>query len=100
MLRVSQERPLFALNRAPFFLVKRRHLAPRTGKKVQWVVLLALNEADNIRVLILRLVSTLKAISDACEIIVDGGSTDGTGEVAAGLGARAILQKTPGYGAA
>ncbi len=33
-------------------------------------------------------------------IVVDNGSTDGTAEVAAGLGARVVAEPTPGYGAA
>ncbi len=33
-------------------------------------------------------------------IVVDNGSTDGTAEVAAGLGARVVTESLPGYGAA
>ncbi|WP_139984051.1 glycosyltransferase family 2 protein [Nocardioides litoris] len=33
-------------------------------------------------------------------IVVDNGSTDGTAEVARGLGARVVTETTPGYGAA
>ncbi|MCB6428206.1 glycosyltransferase, partial [Mediterraneibacter glycyrrhizinilyticus] len=33
-------------------------------------------------------------------IVVDNGSTDGSGEVAAGLGARVVTELQPGFGAA
>ncbi|MDA0184422.1 glycosyltransferase family 2 protein [Solirubrobacter phytolaccae] len=33
-------------------------------------------------------------------IVVDNGSTDGSGELAASLGARVVLESTPGFGAA
>ena len=33
-------------------------------------------------------------------VVVDNGSTDGTGDVARALGARVVLEPTPGYGAA
>lgn len=35
-----------------------------------------------------------------CALVVDNNSTDGTAEVARGLGAQVIAEKTPGYGAA
>ena len=33
-------------------------------------------------------------------IVVDNGSTDGSGELAASLGARVVLEPQPGFGAA
>ena len=51
-----------------------------------WVIVPALNEADNLRVLVPRIVKTLESIGDGGRVlVVDDGSTDDTGEVMAEL---------------
>jgi dolichol-phosphate mannosyltransferase len=66
------------------------------------IVIPALNEGDNLRLLLPRL---HKAVSDLGMqeyeiIVVDGGSADDTIEVASTLGTRIIGQEEPGYGGA
>lgn len=66
------------------------------------VVIPAINEGNNLRMLLPRL---HRVISDLHiegheTIVVDGGSTDDTTEVAGSLGARTIGQEEPGYGGA
>lgn len=65
------------------------------------IIIPALNEEKNIAELIPRLGEVASQISPEYEIIlVDGGSTDNTREIARRLGARVIIQKEPGYGGA
>ncbi|MBD3271696.1 MAG: glycosyltransferase, partial [Elusimicrobia bacterium] len=65
------------------------------------ILIPALNEADNIGQLISRLTERLKSLTPSFEILViDGGSKDNTRAVAKDAGARVIVQKTKGYGAA
>ncbi len=65
------------------------------------IVLPAWNEAENLRLLVPEIRSALTGVNAKYEIVVvDGGSRDGTGEVARGLGCRVVEQETPGYGGA
>ncbi len=65
------------------------------------ILLPALNEAENLKVLIPKIHEQLKAMGLSYEIIVvNGPSTDGTEHVAAALGAQVIQQREPGYGGA
>jgi dolichol-phosphate mannosyltransferase len=65
------------------------------------IVIPALNEEDNLKQLLPRLHHLVAEVVDSYEvIIVDGGSEDGTVEVANACGAMAVQQKEPGYGAA
>ncbi|HSC71390.1 MAG TPA: glycosyltransferase family 2 protein, partial [Candidatus Methylomirabilis sp.] len=65
------------------------------------VVIPALNERENLELLLPALRETLDALGIRWEIIVaDGGSRDGTAEAALRRGARVIRQHQPGYGAA
>ncbi|GLW89693.1 glycosyltransferase family 2 protein [Actinokineospora globicatena] len=58
------------------------------------VVLPCLNEAE-------ALPAVLKALPDGYSaLVVDNGSTDGTAEIARGLGARVVVEPRRGYGAA
>ena len=64
------------------------------------VVIPALNECENLPALIDSIpVATLRKLGWGTEIlIVDNGSTDGTGELAQALGARVVVQPVRGYG--
>ncbi len=65
------------------------------------VVIPALNERENLELLLPALRETLNGLGIRWEIIVaDGGSDDGTPEAATRRGARVIQQGRPGYGAA
>lgn len=65
------------------------------------VVLPVLNERENVAALLPRLDAVLGQLDCASEVVVvDGGSQDGTAELARSLGARVIVQRAPGYGGA
>jgi len=58
------------------------------------VILPVLNEAT-------ALPAVISAMPDGyAPLVVDNGSTDGSGEIAAGLGARVVTESVPGFGAA
>lgn len=65
------------------------------------VVIPAWNERPNLEALLPEVAAALDRIGAAWEIIVvDGGSSDGTAETAARLGARVVQQTERGYGGA
>src|SRR3954465_3925713 len=65
------------------------------------VLLPVLNERDNLAALLPRLAAVLRRIDCTSEVlVVDGGSGDGTVELARSLGARVLVQTSPGYGGA
>ena len=65
------------------------------------VILPVVNEAENLRILIPRLVALLDRERITHEIVVvDGPSSDGTGETAEALGARVIGERRRGYAGA
>ncbi|HKV53411.1 MAG TPA: glycosyltransferase [Candidatus Binataceae bacterium] len=65
------------------------------------VILPVVNERDNLRELIPRLHGVLGRMRLDYEIIVvDGGSTDGTGNVATSMGARVVPERQAGYAGA
>jgi len=65
------------------------------------VILPVMNEAENLRVLIPRLIASLDRERITHEIVViDGPSTDGTREVAQELGARVVEERRRGYAGA
>jgi dolichol-phosphate mannosyltransferase len=65
------------------------------------VVLPVLNERDNVAALLPQLEQVLRQLDCTTEVVVvDGGSGDGTAGLARTLGARVLVQSTPGYGGA
>ena len=65
------------------------------------IILPVVNECDNLRVLIPRLSGVMAREGLSFEILViDGGSSDGTPECAAELGARVLPERRRGYGGA
>ena len=65
------------------------------------VVLPVLNERENLRILIPRLQALFAQLRITHEIIaVDGGSTDGTREMAASFGAQVVPERVKGYAGA
>ena len=65
------------------------------------VILPVVNERENLEILIPRLMTLLRNARLEGEIVVvDGGSTDGTQQAAAALGARVVAERGKGYAAA
>ncbi len=65
------------------------------------IILPVVNERDNIRQLLPRLKAVIERERLSFEIIVvDGGSSDGTPQTAAELGARAVPEQRRGYAGA
>jgi glycosyltransferase involved in cell wall biosynthesis len=65
------------------------------------VILPVMNEAENLRILIPRLVALLDRERITHEIVVvDGPSSDGTSETAKALGARVVGERRRGYAGA
>ncbi|MFQ6672700.1 MAG: glycosyltransferase, partial [Candidatus Tectimicrobiota bacterium] len=65
------------------------------------IVIPALNERDNLEPLLQALKGVLDGLVPTWEVVVvDGGSTDGTVELARRMGARVVFQTEPGYGGA
>ncbi|WP_333650323.1 glycosyltransferase family 2 protein, partial [Candidatus Binatus sp.] len=65
------------------------------------VILPVVNEAENLRTLIPRLIALLDRERLTHEIVVvDGGSSDGTRETAEALGARVVAERRRGYAGA
>ena len=65
------------------------------------IIIPALNERDNLGPLLQGLKGVLDGLVPTWEVVViDGGSTDGTVELARRMGAKVIFQTDPGYGGA
>lgn len=64
------------------------------------IILPALNEADNLSLLLPRVHEVARALGSYEILVVDGGSTDDTAARASYHGARVHFQKAPGYGMA
>src|SRR6266849_2560165 len=65
------------------------------------IILPVVNERDNLRVLIPRVSEVIRREGLDFEILViDGGSTDGTQQTAAELGARVVAERRRGYAGA
>src|SRR5499427_1044771 len=65
------------------------------------IILPVVNERDNLRQLVPRLKTIMERERLSFEIIVvDGGSSDGTPQTAAELGARAVTERRRGYAGA
>jgi len=65
------------------------------------VMVLAWNEAENLRTLLPRIRQVLQRMAISYElVVVDAGSSDGTAQVGAEAGARVARQTEPGYGGA
>jgi dolichol-phosphate mannosyltransferase len=65
------------------------------------IAILARNEAANLPPLVARVREAMRAVPVPYEIlVVEGRSTDGTPEVARGLGCRVTVQERPGHGEA
>lgn len=75
--------------------------AGEPGREELAIVLPAFNQAVSLRRLLLALASATRALGiTAAVIVIDGGSTDDTAEVARAHGARVVPQTRRGYGAA
>ena len=78
-----------------------RIAVPRLNRLDLTVLLPVLDERENVAALLPRLTRILAALGVAHEVlVVDGGSRDGTADTARALGARVLVQTSPGYGAA
>jgi glycosyltransferase involved in cell wall biosynthesis len=79
-------------------------MSPRERSDVRLelaVIIPALNERDNLKLLLPALVETLRNLGTKFEIIVvDGGSSDGTATAAERRGGRVVRQQRRGYGGA
>ena len=65
------------------------------------IIIPALNERDNLEPLLQGLKGVLDGLVPSWEVVVvDGGSTDGTVELARRMGAGVIFQTDPGFGGA
>ena len=74
---------------------------PSGGRPELSVVLPTLNEAGNLEPLVRQIREALAEVVSEYEIVVvEGGSSDDTAEVARRLGCRVIEQTTPGFGGA
>jgi dolichol-phosphate mannosyltransferase len=63
------------------------------------VLILAINEAANLKLLLPKLIDEVRQVTEYYEIIVlDGGSIDNTSAVAKSFGCRAVAQTEKGYG--
>jgi len=77
------------------------HVCPASLPAQLAIVIPALNEKENLDLLLPALKEVVAGIGVTAEIVVvDGGSRDGTREAAEKRGARVILQTEPGYGGA
>jgi dolichol-phosphate mannosyltransferase len=75
--------------------------APSHARPQLSVLLPVIDEGDNLALLLPRLDRVLRAIGCTAEVlVVDGGSRDGTAEVARQLGARVLIQHEPGFASA
>ena len=70
------------------------HAAPATVMRVRQVILPALDEREALPWVLERMPAGYEPL------VVDNGSTDGTGELAASLGAAVVHEPRPGFGAA
>jgi dolichol-phosphate mannosyltransferase len=83
----------------PLFLGQEADSESQTSDIDLTVLVLALNESENLRVLLPQVEDVLRELECRYEIlIIDGGSSDDTVDVARARGARAIIQQQPGYG--
>ncbi len=65
------------------------------------VVIPVLNERENLEILLTSLKDEIQGLGLTSEIIIaDGGSRDGSQEIARQMGARVVTQTEPGYGGA
>jgi hypothetical protein len=72
-----------------------------TSKPSVSVVLPCLNEVDSVGACVREALETLTSAGVTAEVVVvDNGSTDGSGDAAALAGARVIAEPRPGYGSA
>src|SRR4051794_3700621 len=85
--------------------LEQQHTPERTSSDLTTpqvsVVIPCLNEAENIEACVRRAVDAIDGAGLRGEVVVaDNNSTDGSGELAAGAGARVVHESRPGYGSA